>query len=322
MPIGQPTPTASVYSAKIITSDPSTHTIEAMLPDYLASVNVVTTAVAFRWPVAGETWRIKNMNGVWYLDEPYPKLNPGTSDPTSTTASTTINTIAPGDAVINSPTGVIHVLGSTDGSTDFTVSSTPSGVVQQFAGTTPPKGYVMCDGTTYNSTDANYASLYKVIGNTYNTGGEAAGFFRVPNTKGATPIGAGTGTSGTTYALAARGGEEKHTLIESEMPSHAHGGQTGSGSTSGSSASGTTNTDYPDHTHNYLEVTGGNGLAAGSNYGTAYGATLGANQRHQHDFSVNVPGQTVNPLSIASDGSNVPHNIVQPFIVFNYIIKL
>src|SRR5450631_1629916 len=105
MPVGQPTPTTHTYACTVITSDPVSGKIEIGIPGNLENVIVVSTPVAFRWPVAGETWRVEYVNGQFFLRDPYPLLNPGSVAATTTTASTTINTIEPGDAVLNSPTG-------------------------------------------------------------------------------------------------------------------------------------------------------------------------------------------------------------------------
>jgi len=51
-----------------------------------------------------------------------------------------------------------------------------------------PAGYLLCDGNAYESTDTEYAALYSVIGNNWNTAGDmtdpGASLFRVPNLSG------------------------------------------------------------------------------------------------------------------------------------------
>lgn len=119
MPVGQASIPVESYSCTVVTSDPASGTVEVALPGNLENVIVTTTPVAFRWPMEGEVWRVERINRQFYLREPYPLRNPGAIDATTTTSTTTIETISPGDAVLNSPTGAIHVLGSKDGSTDF-----------------------------------------------------------------------------------------------------------------------------------------------------------------------------------------------------------
>lgn len=55
-------------------------------------------------------------------------------------------------------------------------SNAPIGVIQAFSGTTIPRGYLACNGTSYKVAD--YPDLYAVIGNTY--GGDTENF-NVPN---------------------------------------------------------------------------------------------------------------------------------------------
>lgn len=55
---------------------------------------------------------------------------------------------------------------------------TPTGVVQAFAGSTTPQGWLLCDGSAVSRTD--YAALYAVIGTTYGAG-DGSTTFNLPN---------------------------------------------------------------------------------------------------------------------------------------------
>lgn len=91
---------------------------------------VVTVPIGFRWPVEGETWMMRQENGTWYLDGVLP-----TSD---------YQTVTPGDAIINSATGVVHVLGSSDGSTDFSFNNNgATNLLPITAPATPASGFVL-----------------------------------------------------------------------------------------------------------------------------------------------------------------------------------
>ena len=57
-------------------------------------------------------------------------------------------------------------------------SSVPTGVVQAFAGSTTPQGWLLCDGSAVSRTD--YAALYAVIGTTYGAG-DGSTTFNLPN---------------------------------------------------------------------------------------------------------------------------------------------
>jgi microcystin-dependent protein len=103
----------------------------------------------------------------------------------------------------------------------------PVGVVQIWAGKNIPSGYVLCDGQQYKSTE--YAELYKVIGTAYNNAVDyngvrfstSTGYFRVPDLRGRFIVGYDTADSDyNSYGKA--GGEKKHALTTTEMPSHNH----------------------------------------------------------------------------------------------------
>ena len=47
--------------------------------------------------------------------------------------------------------------------------------------TVAPTGWLLCNGSQYDSTNAEFWQLYQEIGTKYNTGGESANHFRVPN---------------------------------------------------------------------------------------------------------------------------------------------
>jgi hypothetical protein len=107
------------FGCTITTVDPATNQIEGVTrTGSPVNATVVHTGVAWRWPVVGEQWMARQENGQWFLDGPM------SSDPNST-AAVTLFDVPPGDAIINTPTGIVHVMGGADGSTDFTISGTP-----------------------------------------------------------------------------------------------------------------------------------------------------------------------------------------------------
>ena len=57
-------------------------------------------------------------------------------------------------------------------------SSAPTGVVQAFAGSTTPQGWLLCDGSAVSRT--NYAALFTAIGTTYGSGNGST-TFNLPN---------------------------------------------------------------------------------------------------------------------------------------------
>lgn len=105
-----------------------------------------------------------------------------------------------------------------------------TGTVLPFTKSTAPDGWIICNGSAYSRT--TYANLFAVIGTTFGSGNGST-TFNVPDLRNRVAVG-----SGSTYALAATGGEATHTLTVAEMPSHRHSeigwaaisGYTGSGS--------------------------------------------------------------------------------------------
>ena len=69
----------------------------------------------------------------------------------------------------------------TDGTVTWLIQPTseaPTGVVQAFAGSTTPQGWLLCDGSAVSRTD--YAALFAVIGASYGSG-DGSTTFNLPN---------------------------------------------------------------------------------------------------------------------------------------------
>jgi len=82
---------------------------------------------------------------------------------------------------------------------------------------TAPSGFLLLDGSII--TRATYPALFAILGTTYNTTGETAAQFRLPDFRGAVLAQKNAATFAT---LGAKGGEETHTLSTAEIPGHAH----------------------------------------------------------------------------------------------------
>jgi microcystin-dependent protein len=93
----------------------------------------------------------------------------------------------------------------------------PPGTIVAFGGTTPPAGWLLCNGTAKSS--LAYPDLFGAIG--YRWGG-SGGVFNIPDLRGRALIGSGQGNGLTDRTLAQNGGEETHTLTVAEMPNHNH----------------------------------------------------------------------------------------------------
>jgi len=98
-------------------------------------------------------------------------------------------------------------------------TSIPAGAIIPYISETEPSGWLKCDGTAVSRT--TYSSLFAVVGTAFGSG-DGSTTFNLPDLRGRTVIGSGTGSGLTARTLAATGGAETHILSISEMPAHTH----------------------------------------------------------------------------------------------------
>lgn len=126
------------------------------------------------------------------------------------------------------------------------VKLTPVGMMGTFLATSAPTGWLICDGRTVSRT--TYAELFALISTAFNTGGEAGTDYRLPDLRGRAIVGmdnisALRGSANTivgTWAdsLGGKSGFETHQLTIAEMPSHTHGINMGTATTTYAPAAG------------------------------------------------------------------------------------
>lgn len=139
---------------------------------------------------------------------------------TFTTGANTIAGIQNQNLVDKSSAESISATWDFDGVTINSQSiAPPVGAVIDYAGSSAPVGWLICNGDAVSR--STYSSLFSVIGTTYGSG-DGSTTFNVPDARGRTSIGVGTGSGLTARALADTGGEETHELTEAEMPAHTH----------------------------------------------------------------------------------------------------
>lgn len=101
--------------------------------------------------------------------------------------------------------------------------STPTGLIMYSLTLNVGDGWLLCDGTAVSRT--TYASLFAQIGTRYGAG-DGSTTFNLPDLRGRSCIGAGTGSQGgtlTTRDISTKYiGEESHTMTESELVAHTH----------------------------------------------------------------------------------------------------
>src|SRR3990167_4751750 len=93
------------------------------------------------------------------------------------------------------------------------------GVIVQTARSSAPTGWLLCDGTAVNRT--TYADLFAILSTTFGVG-DGATTFNLPDFRGRTVMGVGTGSGLTARAMADNVGVETHILTSTEMASHTH----------------------------------------------------------------------------------------------------
>jgi len=189
----------------------------------------------------------------------------------------------------------------------------PGDLIESFASSRP--GSLLCDGTTYPAAD--YPALALACPELV-----SGANLTVPDMRGCGTIGAGTGPGRTPRTLGATVGEESHLLVVGEMPSHNHGGATGTGST-GTGTTGSTSINHHHEPLGGLFLIENNGV---TNFGiplqsggTAAGQSTTADKDVIHSHSV--PSLSVPALAISSQGGGGAHNNMQPSVVVNYFIK-
>ena len=170
----------------------------------------------------------------------------------------------------------------------------PSGVMTMYGGNTAPRGWLLCDGSAVSRTQ--FANLFGVIGTNFGSG-DGSTTFNLPDMRGRVAVGQDTGNLrvNTWNVLGQSSGEQNHTLTQPEMPSHRHAvGYSSGGYIPQYSAPGGVIINQTGHPVDQ------NGTLSDrpADYGTGYSSL------------------------IQYEGGSGSHNNMQPYQVFNYIIKV
>lgn len=214
----------------------------------------------------------------------------------------------------------------------------PVGVVSDFAGSSAPEGYLICDGSSISRT--TYSALFNAIGTNFGAG-DGSTTFNLPDLRGRSSFGLSTVNinSQPNISLNQTGGEMWHDLTTAEIPAHTHtdSGHSHSDSGHGHSDSGHGHAMYdPGHNHGSPD--------AGQGYVTAASSTIGlvATSTNQAAFqAANTAGSgtgasvdtskaqitagnaqiTAGAANNQNTGGGNAHNNMPPFIGLNKIIK-
>ncbi len=153
-----------------------------------------------------------------------------------------------------------------------------------------PRGWAWCDGQLLPL--SQNTALFSLVGTTY--GGDGKSTFALPDLNGRFPMQPGQGQGLSLRDLGEQGGQESVTLLESEIPSHAHA-------------------------LNALPVSGNSNSAEGRMLAVPrYG-------RAQERNYAETPGLGVTKLSpagLAPAGGDQPHNNMPPYLTLYFAIAL
>ena len=145
-----------------------------------------------------------------------------------------------------------------------------------------PRGWALCNGQTLQINQNQ--PLFSLLGTTY--GGDGRVTFALPNLQGRVAVHSGSG-----HTLGERGGQEAHTVIQSEMPAHIHPAT--------------------------VDVKSGDNTSP--NPTGAYPANTGGTPMYSPGSSNMV---AMNPGMVTATGGSQPHENRQPYLCLNFCIAL
>lgn len=151
------------------------------------------------------------------------------------------------------------------------------GEIRMFGGNFAPANWAFCNGQLLPI--SQYDALFALIGTTY--GGDGQNTFGLPNLACRVPIHQGSG-----FVIGQISGEENHTLISTEIPSHTHAVNAKTQFTSGAAA---------------------NNVYAGGGSAVYKAAPASA---------------TMNAAMVRPNAGNLPHSNIMPFLAVSFIIAL
>lgn len=154
------------------------------------------------------------------------------------------------------------------------------GELRLFSFNFPPQGWAFANGQLLPINQNQ--PLFSLFGTTY--GGDGRVNFALPNLRGRVPV-----HMGNVFTQGQAGGEEAHTITQSEMPTHTH-------LVNASTAAATAGN--PSNARVLSQSTGANLYGAASNF------------------------VQMNPQAVSSVGGSQPHENRQPFIALNFCVAL
>ncbi len=148
--------------------------------------------------------------------------------------------------------------------------------IQPFAFNFAPRGWVLCNGQLLAI--AQFSAVFSLVGTTF--GGDGRTTFGIPDLRGRSMVGVGSGPGLETRTWGERGGANNVVLLTQNMPSHSH-------------------------TLRCANAVGTERIPVGR---TLAGDTGG------FSYVDTNPDSSMNSLSITNTGSNIPFSIDNPYL--------
>lgn len=188
------------------------------------------------------------------------------------------------------------------------VQQAPLGIIQMWAGSKVPEGYLLCDGQAYKQSD--YPELFAALGSAFNSAMSAAGtayttqsgYFRVPDLRGRFVV--GRHDTDNDYRTNGQGGGAKTVaLTTDQLPSHDHMLK-----------------DYTIIPHGSGECTTGTWTVGGKSYEVGRDSLSGNPKRVQTDGDKRDNIQWIkHPTETSGKGQS--HENRPPYYVMAYIMR-
>jgi microcystin-dependent protein len=205
------------------------------------------------------------------------------------------------------------------------VATVPIGSLVSFAGTTLPNGYLLCDGAEVPI--SSYPELFAVLGTTYNGSVPLVGIatFRLPDLRGRMAIGADNMNNGISVPLLPSGATSGTTTLDKNgVPGPVANRVTDITADTVGLANGNEEqlidiTNMPEHVHDFTGDTGTQFYAVTDSTdpgSIADSEAVGRSVQLQTGYSKFM----INSGGVDSATTDVPLNIMNPYLTINYII--
>ncbi len=187
----------------------------------------------------------------------------------------------------------------------------PIGTILEYAGSSAPSGYLMCDGSAVSRED--YSALFAIIDTTFGVG-DTSTTFNLPDKRNRTSFGAGD-----TYTLGEKFGTSTKIITTANIPSHSHSVNPPSTNTYSQSSDHNHETTIP-RTNDDNESSSSRGYLFNGDDGSTSHSGLTAkrsgNNRSSHHHTVNIAS-----FNSGNTGSGTALDVVNPGLATNFIVK-